>query len=305
MVANKKILYTISVLSLLVLFSVRSGFLKAEAQNSGNPYAEIVRVKEGKSLPYLQNYYKRANSCILDAAVLSVAYFYDKRSPVDFVPSGEKDPVPAALFPMDPTCTTTLGLRERLLEIQYAICDSMSTLEGNSVSYCNELGTKKVASTGKFYGVLFDQDANKEREIIREKLKPADVNAPDTANEPKIPAQKNPLSILRTYLMSEKDQYISSLLSVKDILISAGPQDLVSFGSRVEDEVTEAKIIVANTLEWYQQYFFSYPQHRMYMQLSKQLRTSALEMSKIARVFRQFTFKLPNSSVDGDKNKGS
>lgn len=316
----------ISIIALMQIMLLSQGvFLISHAEEPprGDGYARIINTKvlnTSDKFLYLRRYYTRAQSCYVDASVGAIQYFFDKKMSGVLLPE-EMSPVSEGISSDCLKLSTTM--KTDLYFTQYQICSALAKSSGSDDNFgiCEDLG-KKGSTEDEVSAYAFEY-TDEERAAVKKSV--SDLRAKKTetlktakeASPPEIliPDDENPLSILRFRLFYETKAYLNALnlLSTTAPLegaAKAGSTNTsisvqgVNYGALTAQENEMVSKVNDNLLEWYQEFFLTYPQHLQYRYISKQFQKTTEEFDRIARVMTQLRYKLPNSSVDGDKNKG-
>lgn len=285
----------------------------------GDGYNRILETTLNAStkFEYLKRYHARAQTCYTDAAVLAVQYYYDSKMNKSLT-AEEFDPKPYAL---SNDCTNLSStMRMDLYFTQYQICSALSTLDGGDASagICEKLGKKRVSDKDlpEYSFVYTDEERATTKKNVEEfRMKQIEEKKNASASVPgeiAIPDEENPLTILRFRLFYETRGYKNALNNLSDPTSISGTGATLLGGALSGQSIATVRtqenqmvdMIDDNMLEWYQEFFLSYPQHLQYTYMNKQLKETTTQFDRIARVMNQLRYKLPNSSVDGDKNKG-
>lgn len=323
---HSKIFFIIGIAQCALLLQGSLQVSQAVEPPTSEGYTRIMsmNVDTIQKLQYLRNYHTRAQTCYVDASILAVQYYYDSKMSTNLsAKENEYDPKPYALS--NDCLELSSNMKANMFFTQYQICSAMAKLDGSDSSFgiCEGLG-KKPAEGLPAYSYEYSEE---ERTAIKEQIKnfraeqmqETQTATQDVPAEIPVPGEDNPLTILRFRLFYETRNYkntISSILSnvtknaatnastglpTKNVAIVLQGLSLSAYESK---EGAMASMVDQNMLEWYQEFFLSYPQHLQYTYIKKQLNETAKQFNRIARVIDQLRYKIPNSSVDGDKNKG-
>ncbi|MFN7160634.1 MAG: hypothetical protein ACK4NC_03430 [Candidatus Gracilibacteria bacterium] len=317
-----KTIFIIGILQCTLLSYNAFSTSKAVEPPRGDGYSRILDAGFDTStkFQYLRNYHAQAQSCYVDASVLAVQYYYDNKMSKVLTPD-EFDPKP---YSMSAECLNlSATIAKDIYFTQYQICSALAVLDGGDASagICENLG-KKQASDKDLPEYSFQytdaERAGIKKSVSEFRVKQAEDKKKAAGSSPAevaIPDEENPLTILRFRLFYETRNYKDALTILsnnapKEQKNTSGGTNLGAALSGVNlttfkaQESKLADMVDDNMLEWYQEFFLSYPQHLQYTYMKKQLKETTTQFDRMARVMDQLRYKLPNSSVDGDKNKG-
>lgn len=254
-------------------------------------YTEVLNEKEVQSAAYLKALYVERSSCLVDAATLAVEFVFDVRYGKDLQEQSSVAKISTRCLEQE-----KLNMTRELLVLQYSICASLLEPVKIDKIKCEELG-KTPTSTGKTYGVLSDDEPATLWKIVTTNTPTGSAKGVDVY----VPELKNPMSLLRSALAKESTDYQTALITLQDILVKQGDASSAVMNSKLmEQEKQQASLTIVGTLEWFQQFYFAYPQHQIYRNLLHKIEGTMQVIHTIARIFEQLRYTLPNSSVDGD-----
>ena len=307
-------------LGALGVFSI----MKTTAQDTPkDPYEVILSQYAGTQVfDDLEKYHRKVQSCTVDAAVLALQFYFDAQVLETLTEQG-MDVNP---FPLDPSCLKLReNMKEELYALQYDICASLTEGDKGKVEggVCEGLGQSDTDKK-RLYSIPFESEEERNKvkkktlQLRSERAALRAKNRTQYAGDVEVNSQDNPLSLLRFQLLAESEKYLRALTQLANQSIVTRTEQVTtqqtisqlgiatqvnSIQDRFQREKEMLPVVREGVLSWYKELFIYYPQHLQYLLMAKNFDATNMEFDRIARVMQQLRYKLPNSTVDGDKLK--